>query len=162
MQDAEVQFVSAVREFCSWVESPPINTDSDTEARTALYLVARLYVSALAVKQGGCGNDVDEPRLSHEEWKEIYTRFSSLPFNYYNTFFSPAKMMDKEPCVGDLADDFSDIYRDLKQGLDLYGKEHVTEALWEWKQGFRTHWGRHAASAIHALHCYFEDDYGDL
>ena len=56
------------------------------------------------------------------------------------------------------ADDLADIYRDLKEGLELYEAGHVAEALWEWSQSFNTHWGRHASSALHALQAYAADE----
>lgn len=158
MQTAEEKFTRSARQFCLWVESSPTETD----ARKALGLLAALHISALELKQGDCGESIESTRISNEQWKAIFARFNSLPFNYYNEFFSPANYDEKEPVVGDLADDLADIYRDLKENLDLYDAGHQAEALWEWKQSFRIHWGRHAVAAIHALHAYFADEYHEL
>jgi hypothetical protein len=61
-----------------------------------------------------------------------------------------------------VADDLADIYRDIKNGLWLHENRHSTEAIWEWKHSFNTHWGRHAVGALHALHCYMADEYIEL
>jgi hypothetical protein len=161
MQDAEVVLVEAVRAYCSWVDSRS-GVDGDEEAKEALKVLAHLYSSALQVKRGECGKDVEEPGMTHEEWKKKFDRFGSLQVGHYHEFFSPAKMEEEEPVVGNVADDLADIYRDLSDGLSMYDRGHTVEAMWEWKESFRTHWGRHAVSAMKALHTYLADQYADL
>jgi hypothetical protein len=112
--------------------------------------------------KNGPGKDVDGNSVSDEVWEKMFHRFRALPFNYYSDFYSPAKVAEEKPVTGDLADDLADIYRDIKKGLDLYETGHVTEALWDWNQSFHSHWGRHATSALHALHAYAADEDIDL
>ena len=50
--------------------------------------------------------------------------------------------------VGGLADDIADIYTDLSEDLSLHRSGHVAEAEWLFLNSFRSHWGRHASSAI--------------
>ena len=53
-----------------------------------------------------------------------------------------------------LSDDLADIYRDLASGLAEYerGDEAgVQDASFDWREGFLSHWGTHATSALHAL-----------
>jgi hypothetical protein len=150
------EFISTVRNYCVWVESKPASEIE--EAKKALQLLAALYHYVLKICPSDSGEDIDGERISDEEWKKIYKRFGALPFNYYSDFFSPAKMALEKPETGDLADDLTDIYRDLKAGLGLYDKGYVAEAMWEWKQNFQIHWGRHAAGALNALHCYIADE----
>ncbi len=57
--------------------------------------------------------------------------------------------------VGDVADDISDIYIDVRRGLDLFDRGLESDALWVWVFNFHIHWGKHATSAIRALHAYF-------
>src|SRR5262245_3334354 len=38
--------------------------------------------------------------------------------------------------------------------LNKYRAGRRAQALWEWGFGFEHHWGRHAAGAIRALHCW--------
>lgn len=156
MNEAIESFATAVREYCGWAETEP---KSETEeAKIAIRLLANLYSSVLGLPKAGPGNEIDSKEIAYEEWKKMFKRFGALPFNYYSKFFSPAKVVDEDPALGDLADDLADIYRDIKGGLNLYENGHVAEALWEWRLSFSIHWGRHATSALHALHAYIADE----
>jgi Domain of unknown function (DUF5063) len=51
-------------------------------------------------------------------------------------------------------DDLADIWRDLKEGLDVLTNRTASaevDAIWHWRFSFESHWGRHARSAITAL-----------
>jgi len=66
--------------------------------------------------------------------------------------FDPTK--DSEAISGSLADDIADIYRDLKKGLELketYPRQPEA-AIWQWRFGFYSHWGKHAMDALLAIH----------
>ncbi|HET9267229.1 MAG TPA: DUF5063 domain-containing protein [Vicinamibacterales bacterium] len=62
------------------------------------------------------------------------------------------------PIVGHLADDISEVFADIRKALVLFDRGHVEAALWEWTFGFQTHWGRHAVSAIRALHSHLSEN----
>ena len=152
-------FVSTAQQYCSWAEGASL--EQEEGVKKAISLVAALYSLALVLPDEGCGEDIDGKEVTHDEWKLIYEGFESFPFKYYSVSFSPAKT-EEAPVTGDVADDLADIYRDLKNGLWLHENGHVTEAVWEWKHSFNTHWGRHAVSLLHALHCYMSDEYVEL
>lgn len=92
--------------------------------------------------------------ISHEDWKLVYQRFSALPFNYYEYCCTPYELTFEPAGIGDLADDLADVWRDLKGGLALYQAGHLNAAVWKWRFDFWGHWGKHATSAIYALHCW--------
>jgi len=77
-------------------------------------------------------------------------QLASLPFQLYNAFDNPSSL-DESPSMGHLFVDFQDSCRDLRTGLTFYERGEVEAAAWYWLFSFRTHWGRHAASAIFAL-----------
>jgi len=150
-------FIEAATEFCAWVEAP--SGDPGPEARTALRLLVRLYADALALEPStDVDYDLDGVRLSRADWKTVYKRFKSLPFNQYNVACDPHAELPEEPGIGDLADDLTDIYGDLNEGLSLDRSGHHGEALYSCQWSFRHHWGEHASSAIHALHTWFEKE----
>lgn len=65
------------------------------------------------------------------------------------------QITDKEATQGWLVDDFADIYHDLKTEIEkmkIGTDEAIEDALWQLKWSARNHWGRHAISAIRALH----------
>ncbi len=74
--------------------------------------------------------------------------------DYYWTVFSPLKMCGTDdPVVGSLESDVAEIYADLSGPLRLWRTcpDDRATAIWEWRFGFRSHWGRHALGAISAL-----------
>lgn len=85
----------------------------------------------------------------------MLSRFQNLPVDGYWDVFYPLELEKEEPIFNMLSDDLSDIYRDLKDGLVLYKKGKITEAVWEWKLHFDIHWGAHLTGAQRAIHNYF-------
>ena len=73
-------------------------------------------------------------------------------YNLYSVVFDPYEPDSSDPVTGSLADDVADIYRDLQVGFAELRAGRVANALWEWKLGFDTHWGKHASEAIYALY----------
>jgi len=54
---------------------------------------------------------------------------------------------------GSLADDFTDLYFELKRGLELLeGKAELSEALAIWREGYWWHWGQHLLDAERHLY----------
>lgn len=137
------------RQFCSWAEAEPDTPECD--AKTALKYLARLTAALLESADPGFDEGPDPESISDDQWKTVYSRFSSLPFNSYSTIWNPADVAEEEPVIAELADDLADIYRDLKSGLWLYDRGYVKVALWDWRQSFQSHWGRHATGALYAL-----------
>jgi hypothetical protein len=71
----------------------------------------------------------------------------------YQNVFEP--FQDHESVTTTLSDDLEDIYCDLKRGLlEMEHSAGVSaNIVWDWKFSLESHWGRHAVSAIGALHC---------
>jgi len=54
-----------------------------------------------------------------------------------------------------LWDDLADIYRDLKEGLDLFAiatSDAQSAAIGNWRFGYECHWGRHLMRALVTVH----------
>lgn len=54
-----------------------------------------------------------------------------------------------------LYDDLRDIYRDLIEGLRLFDEDTTdarAEAVWQWRFGYESHWGRHLMRALSTVH----------
>ncbi|WP_440224250.1 DUF5063 domain-containing protein [Dokdonella sp. MW10] len=143
-------FVSTARAYCAWIEG--FAASPDLEAETAALLLSKLCAQVNELPE--LFDDEDAPRLEHKQWVAVYQRLSSLPFNYYATFAEPSILESPEPVTGDLADDLADVWRDLRAGLALYDKGNGAAAAWEWRESFRSHWGRHATSALYAIQCW--------
>lgn len=55
---------------------------------------------------------------------------------------------------GSLADDFTDLYFELKRGLDLLHSDQGTldDAMHMWREGYWWHWGQHLLDAERHLY----------
>ena len=146
-----LRFADSARSFCEWAEGSPGSPKE--EALAARRYLASLYGLALNLPESAFGEE-DPAGLSDDKWQTVFSRFSALPFTYYSSFFDPSTAVTEEASLGDLADDLADIWRDLKDGLTLFDAGHTGAATFTWRFGFNSHWGRHASSALYALHCW--------
>jgi hypothetical protein len=156
MQGQIEPFENAAKEYCSWAEGDPASEWE--EGQTAVRLLAAVLHHVMALP----GGEV-EPLPDHEillkgpQTEAIYRRFGALPFQYYADVFHPTRIPPEDPDVGNLADDLMDVYADLKQGLAYAASGHPRHAAFHWRFTFGVHWGRHAVSALRALHCHLTD-----
>ena len=162
MREVRNQFVEAARSYCAWCVAEHTGQDGPAgeaeQARAALAHVVTLYRLGLGLCELDAP-DVEEREVTHEQWQVTYDRLGPLPFGFYTSAFDPQLRDNLEPqCeIGDLTDDLADIWRDLTNGLTLFDCGHEDAAEYQWAWSFRNHWGRHAASALHALHCWIAD-----
>jgi len=98
-------------------------------------------------------------RIGHEEWNQLYNALKEKlgDWDLYWQVFDPTK--DNKAIYGTLADDIADIYRDLKNGINLTESDTVLprDIISEWRFGFYSHWGRHAINALGTIHRLLED-----
>lgn len=143
-------FIEAARAYCTWAESDRQGADIDTHL--ALHHLSKIYHFALSLPdQSG---DAEEPDIPEEQVHSILASFAQMPVGYYGECFDPLVVPAEEPSLGDVADDLTDIWCDLKRGLIQHDAGHTNAAIWTWKFHFKAHWGLHAASGMRALHCW--------
>lgn len=162
MSEVRKQFVDAARSYCAWCVAE--HSDAAEQARVALAHLSTLYRLGMGLRELDAP-DVEEREVTHAEWQATYDRLGPLPFGYYRSVFDPqlrddqlSEGLDSACELGDLADDLADIWRDLTDGLTLFDCGHGDAAEYQWAWSFRSHWGRHAASALHVLHCWIADE----
>ena len=158
-QAVAARFGREAQRFVAWADGS--ETVEPLTAALALRRVARLYTEALELPQPwservSSRQDV-EPRTLQERLALVRERAAAIPLQHYSEIFSPLVPPD-EPVVGDLADDLVAIYRDVALGLHLHECGCVDDALWQWGFNFQARWGKHASSAIRALHCYLSQE----
>jgi hypothetical protein len=69
----------------------------------------------------------------------------------YREVYDPYDPPEEREVRGRLSDDLGDIYRDMRAGLRKWQRGETGEALWEWRFGLESHWGRHVANALRAI-----------
>ena len=134
------EFVVAAGRFIRFVD------DSDALAREAFVreiqpIVLDVYAAGIVLEHDYSGDELEpSERMTADEWWSLYRRLQRQLGNFDS-------IVD-----GSLSDDIADIYRDLIAGFVPFDSGDVGEAVWEWRFGFDSHWGRHAAHAVYALH----------
>jgi hypothetical protein len=96
----------------------------------------------------------DPDRGEHEEWSQLYASLGALigERNFYREIFDPFEPLTDPEVTGALADDFADIYRDVRAGLRKWQRGESGEALWEWRFNLESHWGEHLTGALRTLY----------
>jgi hypothetical protein len=146
-------FAAAARRYCEWCEGAP--SSARVEARTAYDLLVTLLGS---MRQVGSAEPVGVEIDYDRDFQRMRGRFASMPFQFYRSSQDPFDLDDASAAgVGDVSDDLADIWLDLERGLQFFDRGDRDAAAWHWVLMFESHWGRHATSAIHALHCWLVD-----
>ena len=150
----EDSFASIARRFTSFVKAFDAHP-RDEFVRQVEPLLLELYSAALRLGRGHLEDDDDLPegRMTTDEWWEFFQRLGRHLGSYdaYSFVFDPYDL-GSEAGTAKLSDDLADIYRELDEGLALFDAGRTGEAVWQWRFTFDSHWGRHAAHAIYALH----------
>jgi len=156
MTETVKPFAAAAATFCEWCESPP-GEDASAEAAIATLYLSKLYLLATEMPfPEDFDEAIDAERSDDDTWRAVFNRCAALPLSHYSEIFDPEVLPPEESVVADLGDDMADIHRDLVGGVSLYRAGHVAEAQADCRMGFEIHWGRHAVSALRALHCWQE------
>jgi hypothetical protein len=147
------RFRAAAINFIEAVDSAP-NLERDEFLASVNRCLAELYSSALylpAVEPDTAGND--ETPFVTEKGAGLFRSLKEQigPLDTYWGIFDSTENGD--PAQGTLAGDISEIYYDLKENLQLEEKGVTSgDLLWELRESFREHWGRHATNALKAIY----------
>jgi hypothetical protein len=151
------EFRKAAEEFCKLAAAEKPVTIGDLWLIRGLLLRLIFHISAVEAHQHRA--DFDGLRLDGAELHRSVERFGSFPFNLYRVVFDPHDFdATDEPATGMLADDLSDIYRDLHEGLNGARNHHLNDACFDWAHSYTHHWARHAVNALAAIEIYRTDN----
>jgi hypothetical protein len=151
-------FAAEARLYCTWAVHIE---DGDQGVANALRRIVALYLAALRLPEPSAeGTQGDLPAFaSGEEREAVRGACARLPLQYYSELFDPLPVpATDEAVVGDIADDIADIFSDVLEGLRLFDRGRIPDAVWQWAFGFQSHWGRHASCAIRTLHAYLAEN----
>lgn len=148
---ADEEFAELAGEFVRLIETRRRRSPLTLLAR-AHRLLPRLYASALELRPLSDSTDPPVTVRSCDAWKALYIDLSSSlgALGRYLEVYDPYQLRDV-PVETSLADDFCDIYQDLKTGLCLWEGGFKAAAINSWRTLFRFHWAEHATGAIRAL-----------
>ncbi len=147
-------FLAAAQKYCAIIEIA--ETSGYREFLMALHVALPELIGAAArlpevVPENT--EDVEVGTLSRDERAGLGSRITEKlgSHDVYWEVFDPTS--EKEPVAGTLSGDLSEIYLDLREVLLLREKSQPTnDVTWDARFGFMTHWGKHATSALRAIH----------
>ena len=136
-------FYKVAKKFCSTIEST--TKFKQENCKELLLLLSNLYGEALML--------LEVQEISNVE---LGVDRITVGFEYDDSYWEIYNPFEcEEPVCGSLSDDFGDIYKDLKEGVLLYDKGHINDAIWSWKWSFRNHWSYHLVDALRVLNQLF-------
>ncbi len=145
------EVVNAAQDYCALIDRASPGDPSWLEG--LFRSLPRLH-AAIASLHLANGNAMLAAQIDFDERFELYSRLRKglgerdgywLEFDADNTI-SPRHMS------GSLADDLTDIYFDLKPGLELLRKVRLERVLRFWQTSFELHWGQHLVDAERHLY----------
>lgn len=152
-----LEFVTVAAEYCAMLEQL---SEYDKEAFVAKMqkLLPLLYLKASLLPKTTENNDgFVQNYVSEADWLALFLGMKDKlgeDVEYLEVF--DARMEDSEaPIVASLAENFADIYQDLRDFLTnfhLGTEEVIEEALWQLKSHFADYWGQYTVNALRAIH----------
>jgi hypothetical protein len=152
-QEALESFPLCARKFCEFID---VCADLDRQAllgEVSVRLARLCEVGARLPWVNPSTDSMNTPSDSfslHKEQSvslEAKLREKIGRVNAYWEVFDPTQK--EEPVSGSLSIDLTEIYFDLKEALQLQESGAARDDVYfDWRLGFRSHWSRHAVSAL--------------
>jgi hypothetical protein len=154
------EFVGFAAEYCTFVENTNNFTKTDF-VKKALKLFPELYTSTLKLpRKEDIEVDPPEKFVSEMDWNNIYDKVRAK-LGYHDDYldvYDPVSREEGDISIVSLADNFADIYQDLKDFSVAYGygsEDLMISALWELIYNFEQYWGIKLLNALRVLHRIF-------
>lgn len=142
-----LMLASSADEYCQLIEHlDQVNVDWLENLSS---LLPRIHASVCAIS----GNDIDfcphTPEIDLDMRFELFSRLRQLLGDHDGYILDFDKAGEVDGMSGSLADDFTDIYFELKKGLEVLGAEPdaLSRAVDVWYGGYLWHWGQHLVDA---------------
>ncbi|MFO0962642.1 MAG: DUF5063 domain-containing protein [Phycisphaerales bacterium] len=149
------EFIARAREFCHLV-SQPNPSDVAAWCRAVEAALLRVHLAATLLPDVGPAEEGVPGGASSDLSFDLAAKIGSLlgAHDAYRELFDPTDPGDIEPVPFLLSVDLAEIFKDLQDCIldhDVLAARAPSTVVWGWRFGHRTHWGRHATSAIRVL-----------
>lgn len=152
-------FVRAAREYCAAVEGLTGERKPAALARVLVPVLAGLVAAGCALPHVEPAATAVPDFISRDRWFQRFEQLGEV-LGRADLYWSNLDTTTEAPVsAGSLADDLTDIWRDLRHGLDaLDTGSDWHDVVFEWRLSFIAHWGRHAVDARRPLHAALHAD----
>ncbi len=154
-----VEFVAVATEFCKYAEHASEIKGEDM-IRIMQRILPLLYLKASLIPEfKPYFEDGNEKFVNESDWNIIHDSFKRK-LGSANDYLDISDEKTNEPgstVVSSLAENFADIYQDLKDFILLYQTgtgEVMNDALWDCRENFENIWGQKIVNALKAIHKY--------
>ncbi len=135
--------------YCDLIEKAAVTSPPDGWLNNVATLLPRINAAVAGLDGQGSLPAIKTPDM--EARFDLYERLHSL-LGELDSYWLEFDVLGDENCKsGSLADDLTDIYCELKRGLELVGaagnSSAASEAVLSWRTSYRHHWGRHLLDA---------------
>lgn len=158
-------FLLAARGFVDLLEDSTIEKEeflSEVHLRLLDLYMAGYKLEEIDLNHSSEKKNFVQNRTFENKNAEVISKFGNEVFYWevFNPIYSEDSSTelgaDRRVVKGWIADDFADIYRDLKIELVKIDRketdEFIEDALWQLKWSFLNHWGQHCIDALRYLH----------
>ncbi len=149
------ELVDAARRYCQVIDRLPAR-HSQFSLSPLLLLLPRLHAAVAALQ------DFPAPALPPDDSQDMDHRFELFSrlrtwLGQQDGYWMEYDEIDfdetgQERMSGSLADDLTDIYFELKQGLHMLGSRTPAQVAGWWQSSFQLHWGQHLVDAERHLY----------
>jgi hypothetical protein len=151
LEEIAAEFMKAARRFVAVVDGVESGPTSAFLMQVQASLV-ELYGLALRMPLPDPETDteVEHPAFpTGVSFEAVATKLGTS--DRYWEIFDPTTQ--DEPVAGSLADDITDVYKDMKEGLMIAEQGGAaSESVFTWRLLFESHWGYHALDALRAIY----------
>lgn len=154
-----VEFVAVATEFCKYAEHASEIKGEDM-IRIMQRILPLLYLKASLIPLfKPYFEDGNEKFVNESDWNIVHDSFRRK-LGSANDYLDISDEKTNEPgsiVVSSLAENFADIYQDLKDFILLYQTgtgEVMNDALWECRENFENIWGQKIVNSLKAIHKY--------
>ena len=133
-------FYELAENFCAYLDR---NTVSEDSVDILIRYLMRLYIGAMDLPEI---RNLEGEKERNKAIPRVEVAFDSCYWEVFNPH-------DRNDLVAsDIVDDLSDIYRDLKDGVNEYEAGRRNNAVFIWKLYFESHWGKHITDLLRVFH----------
>jgi hypothetical protein len=156
-----IEFTAVANEYCHILEEAA-SVDGTGLMKVLQKLLPLLYIKALNLPEIESKLEEETEKFVREEDWLIMKDTLTFKFGAANDYvdINPDKESTEELIYGDMAENLSDIYQDVKDFLMVYRVgtvELMNDALWECRETFRLYWGQKLVNTIRAVHLALAD-----
>lgn len=149
LSEAVSEMASVADDFCRHIDSA-LQQPTGTLERV-FGMMPRLHAAVTALNGYETG-DVAVSTVDLDERFELYSHLRRLLGERDSYWLEFDASPDEVHMSGSLADDLTDIYFDLRHGLELLDEVRPQHAAQAWQTSYRLHWGQHLVDAERHLY----------